>query len=68
MGNSTTDKAAFSVEGACQYLDVSRPTLYRLMGQGDIPSFHIGRRRLVLKEHLDLYIRDRLVEAGMETS
>ena len=58
------EKAALSVDQACTYLSTSRPTLYRLMDGGEIPSFHIGRRRLVLREHLDRYIRERLAAAG----
>jgi len=57
--------AALSVEGACRYIAVSRPTLYRLMERGDIPSFHIVRRRLILRQHLDAYLQGRLeAEAG----
>ena len=55
--------AALSVDGACAYVGVSRPTLYRLMDQRTIPSFHIGRRRLLLKAHLDTFLRERLAEA-----
>ena len=57
------EKAALSVEGSCRYLDISRPTLYRLMDSGAIPFFHIGRRRLLLRTHLDQYVQDRLTEA-----
>ena len=58
------DSAAFSVNDACVYLAVSRPTLYRLMDQGAIPSFHILRRRLLLKQHLDAYLQERVAEAA----
>lgn len=57
------EKAAYSVAGACRYLDCSRPTLYRLMDQGIIQSFHIGRRRLLMKQHLDSFLQERLAEA-----
>ena len=60
---SANEKAAFSVEEACHYLNISRPSLYRLMDQGRIPSFHIMRRRLLLREHLDRFLRERLAEA-----
>ena len=62
---TTTERAALSLSQACVYLNASRPTLYRLMNLGLIPSFHIGRRRLVLKEHLDRYIQERLAVAGV---
>ena len=62
---NATEKAAYSVESACRYLNVSRPTLYRLMDQGAIPSFHIRTRRLLLKAHLDTYLQERLAEAQL---
>jgi hypothetical protein len=30
----------------------------------EVPSFHIGRRRLILKEDLDRFLQDRKAEAG----
>ena len=61
------DKAAFSVEEACNYIGTSRPTLYRLMDSGTIRSFHIGRRRLLLREDLDRFLQERLSAAGYES-
>ena len=61
--NSALEKAAFSVEEAGTYLGTSRPTIYRPMDSGDLPSIHIGRRRLVLKEDLDKFIQERKAEA-----
>ena len=61
---SNQERAAFSIEESCCYLNVSRPTLYRLMDQGIIPSFHILRRRLVLRADLDRFIQERLAEEG----
>ena len=58
--NYTGDKAALSLQEACTYIGTSRPTIYRLMDQGFIPSFHIGRRRLVLKEDLDRFLQECL--------
>jgi excisionase family DNA binding protein len=62
-----TGKAAMSMQAACMYLDISRPTLYRLMDTGAIRSLHIGRRRLILREHLDLFLAERLEEADGRT-
>jgi excisionase family DNA binding protein len=59
------EKAAFSVEEACTYIGTSRPTVYRLMDSGAIPSFHIGRRRLILKEDLDRFIQEQKAMAGI---
>ena len=61
---SNQESAALSIEGSCRYIDISRPTFYRLMGQGLIPSFHIGRRRLVLRVDLDRFLQERLAEAA----
>ena len=61
---TVTEKAAFSIDAACAYLDVSRPTFYRLMDTGAIRSFHIGRRRLVLREDLAKFLQERLSEGS----
>jgi excisionase family DNA binding protein len=66
--SNTTEKAALSVEEGCAYIGTSRPTFYRLMGEGVLRSFHIGRRRLVLKADLDRFIRERLAAAGYESN
>lgn len=56
--------AAMSIDEAFRYIGIGRAHFYRLMDHGDIPSFHIGRRRLVLREHLDRYLQERLADAG----
>ncbi len=52
--------ASLSIEEASRYLGVGRASLYRLMDSGAVKSFHIGRRRLLLREELDRFIRDQL--------
>ena len=64
MMNSAPEKAALSVEEVGTYLGTSRPTVYRLMDSGALPSIHIGRRRLVLREDLDKFLQERKAEAG----
>jgi excisionase family DNA binding protein len=61
------EKAALGMEASCAYLDISRPTLYRLINSGAIRSFHIGRRRLCLKSDLDFFLQQRLAAAGYES-
>jgi len=57
------EQAAISIAETCHYLGgISRPHLYRLLGQGAIRSFHIGSRRFCLKKDLDTYIENRLEE------
>lgn len=57
------EKAALSVDEASHYLGIGRAFLYRLMDSGTIPSLSIGRRRLILREHLDRFLQERLAEA-----
>ena len=64
MTTAPLDRAALGVEASCGYLAISRPTMYRLLDAGAIRSFHIGRRRLILREDLDKFVQERLVEAG----
>ena len=56
------EKRAFSVDASCVYLDVSRATLNRLMDSGELRNFHIGRRRLILRDDLDKFLQDRLAD------
>ena len=58
------ERATLSVDGGYSYLGIGRAHFYWLMDRGDIPSFHIGRRRLVLREDLDKFLRKRKAEAG----
>jgi excisionase family DNA binding protein len=46
------DRIAVDVETAAEMLGISRGALYPLVMSGDVPSFKIGRRRLVLLESL----------------
>jgi excisionase family DNA binding protein len=58
------ERAALSIDEAYTYLGIGRAHLYRMMEEGLLPSFHIGRRRLILREDLDKFLRDRKAEAG----
>ena len=46
------DRIAVNVETAAEMLGVSRGALYPLVMSGDVPSFKIGGRRLVLIDGL----------------
>lgn len=41
------EKLIYSATEAAAALSVSRPTLYKLLRTGDIPSFSVGTRRLI---------------------
>jgi excisionase family DNA binding protein len=62
-----TERAALSVDEAFTYIGIGRAHLYRLMDEGKIPSFHIGRRRLILREDLDRFLQGRLAAASHES-
>jgi len=64
MNSTGFEKRAFSVEEAAHYIGVTRPTVYRLLGAAELPSLHIGRRRMILKEDLDQFLNDRRLAPG----
>jgi excisionase family DNA binding protein len=53
------ERAAFSINEAAVYLGVERAHLYDLMNSGEVPAFHIGKRRLLLRSDLDKFIAFR---------
>ena len=59
------DKRCFTIEEGCGYLGIGRAYLYRLLAEGAISSFHIGRRNLVLKEELDRFIELKIEEEAL---
>lgn len=52
-----------SIEEVQQDLRVSRPTVYRLLDDGELLAIKQGRRRLILRESLQRYHRRKLEEA-----
>lgn len=46
------DRIAYSITDAAAAVGISRSTLYTLMGTGDLPTFKIGKRRLISAEAL----------------
>ena len=58
---STPAKRGYTMAEACEYLGgISRPTMYRLLGQGEIDSYHLGVRRYFTRESLDRLINSRM--------
>jgi len=51
---------AFTTEDVMQLLRIGRATLWRLLNTGELPSFKVGRRRLVLRRDLEAFL-ERLV-------
>ncbi len=46
---------AFTVAGAVVYSGLSRSRLYELMKDGSLASFHVGGRRMILRDALDSF-------------
>jgi excisionase family DNA binding protein len=52
------DSAALllTADQACRVLNVSRPTLYRLMGDGLLPSLRVRGRRMFRRADLERFV------------
>lgn len=55
--DSTVEKKAFSIAEVAASLGVARSFVYLLITRGELRSFHIGRRHLVLKTDLDDFLQ-----------
>ena len=47
----------FSVDEICQYLGISRDTVYKWIDQKDMPAYRVGRLWKFRKEEVDEWIR-----------
>lgn len=54
---------ALGIEEAARVIGVARSTLYEIAARGEIESFKLGRRRLILVKVLDAYI-NRVAKEG----
>lgn len=52
-------RGTLSVEEAAHYLGISRSHAWELISRGELPSFHIGRRRRLSVETLRNWIRSQ---------
>lgn len=66
--NSTIAPLAVSTAEAARMLDISRPTLYRLIHQQDFPSFRVGGRTLISVDGLRDWVRWQLNEQSTPTT
>jgi excisionase family DNA binding protein len=51
-------RLVYSILEAAHALNLSRATLYRLLGEGRIASIKIGSRRLILRSSIDDLLRE----------
>ena len=62
MSNDATPapaRLAYSINEVCALLGISRARLYQAMNAGELPTVHVGSRRLIRAAALDAYL-DRL--------
>jgi excisionase family DNA binding protein len=53
-----------SIPEAAEYLRVNRSFVYTLLDSGQLPSFHLGRRRLIRREDLDALVERQMAAEG----
>lgn len=58
------DKLAVSVAEAAEMLGVSRPIIYRYIGQEDFPSFKLGNRTLISVDGLRKWVNRQTQEVS----
>ena len=60
-----TESILLTINEACETLKLGRTALYALLQREVIESIHIGRRRLVPREALEVFVaRERERQAG----
>lgn len=55
----TAERGTLSVEEAAQYIGISRSKCWTLVSDGTLPSFHVGRRRLLSMERVQTWLREQ---------
>lgn len=53
---------ALGIDDAARVIGVARSMLYEIVARGELPSFKIGRRRMILAKELETYINRVAVE------
>ena len=59
--------AIFSPKQSAAYLDLSVPTIYKLMNLREIDSFTVGASRKITRESCDAFIQRKVTEAKKAT-
>lgn len=53
---TATDKLSYGVKEAAEAIGLSRATLYRLIGAGELTTFKIGSRTLIRRDVLESFL------------
>jgi excisionase family DNA binding protein len=56
----------FTVDEVARQLRCGRNKVFELIKQGELPSFRVGRRRVVLRQDVEALIERRLKAEGPE--
>lgn len=59
MREGPTERGTLGMLASAKYLDIGLTLLKQLLATGEIPSFTVGRRRLVSQRALDRWIERR---------
>jgi excisionase family DNA binding protein len=62
--NLQSAQAVLTAREACDYLRISKWTLYRLIGAGQIKTMKISNRRLIRRQSLEAYMEEKEAELG----
>lgn len=65
--NNTIAPLAVGATEAARMLDISRPTLYKLIHRQDFPSFKVGGRTLISVDGLRDWVQRQLNEQSVIT-
>ncbi len=47
---------SLGIDDAARVIGVARSMLYEIVARGELPSFKLGRRRMILAKELEAYI------------
>lgn len=56
-------KLSYSVESACEATELSRTRIFAAMADGSLPSFRVGKRRMISAKALHEFI-EKLAQHG----
>ena len=57
------ERVSFSVNEAAELIGVSRVTVYNQIAAGNLGSIKVGRRRLITRDQIEAFLRERTDDA-----
>jgi excisionase family DNA binding protein len=64
LQNPFSEARLLTVNEVADHLRVSRMTVYRLIKDGEMPAFRVGRSYRLREEDVHTYLNERYTEAG----